>query len=157
MKRFVLTLTFVAALALLTAPAASAIIQINRGIAGARLGNSKPEVRSALGRPNRILNGTNDFGPFTEFRYRGGIRVTFQGRTQVTGVSTTGLGDRTRRGVGVGSRGRAVRRRVPGVSCQLIPGGRLCQTGNGLPGQRITAFLIRNGRVRRVTVAIVID
>ena len=157
MKRFVATLTAVAGLSLVTAPAAAALIQIDRGIAGARLGNTKPQVRAALGQPNRVINGTNDFGPFTEFRYRGGIRVTFQGRNNVSGVTTTGLGDRTRRGVGVGSTGRAVRRRVPGVTCQQVPGGRICQTGSGLPGQRVTAFFIRAGRVTRVVVAFVID
>jgi hypothetical protein len=156
-KRFALTLTFASTIALATAPAASALIQIDRGIAGARLGNTKPQVRAALGNPNRIINGTNDFGPFTEFRYRGRIRVIFQGRTNVTGVVTTGLGDRTARGVGVRSTLQAVQNRVPGVSCQQVPGGRICQTGSGLPGQRITAFFIRNGRVTRVTVAFVID
>jgi hypothetical protein len=156
-KRFALTLTFAAAAALLAPPAATALIQIDRGIAGARLGNTKPQVRAALGQPARVINGTNDFGPFTEFRYRGRIRVTFQGRTNVSAVTTTGLGDRTARGVGVRSTLQAVQSRVPGVSCEVVPGGRICQTGTGLPGQRITAFFIRNGRVTRVTVARVID
>jgi len=154
----VLTLILLTIAGLAVTPAASALIQVDRGIAGARIDNTKAQVRAALGQPTRVSNGTNEFGPFTVFRYRGGIRVTFQGRTRVTAVSTTGLGDRTARGVGVGSTGRAVRNRVPGVTCEPVPGGRrICQTGTGNPGQRITAFFIRNGRVTSVTVGRVID
>jgi hypothetical protein len=151
-----LSVSILAAL-LLMPPAAGAIVQLDRGIAGARLGNTKAEVRAALGKPSRVRNGTNDFGPFTEFRYAGGIRVFFQGRSEVTGVTTTGLGDRTSRGVGVRSTENAVERRVPGVSCETFSGTRICQRGEGLPGERVTAFFLRNGRVTRVTVAFVID
>jgi hypothetical protein len=133
------------------------MIQIDRGIAGARIGNTRGEVRAALGTPTRVRTGTNDFGPFTEYRYRGGIRVLFQGGTSVSSVSTTGLGDRTARGVGVRSTERAVRRKVPGVTCQTTGGFRSCHTGDFLPGKRVTDFAIRNGRVTRVTVGIVID
>ena len=157
MKRTLLITTALVA-ALAVAPAsASALIQLDRGIAGARLGNTKQEVRAALGNPARVRNGTNVFGPFTVFRYRGGIRVFFQGRQSVTAVQTTGLGDRTRRGVGVRSTESAVRNRVPGVSCESFGSTRICQRGSGLPGERITAFFLRNGRVTRVVVAFVID
>jgi hypothetical protein len=133
------------------------MIQIDRGIAGARIGNSRGEVRAALGTPSRVRTGTNDFGPFTEYRFRGGIRVLFQGGTEVTSVSTTGLGDRTARGVGVRSTERAVRRKVPGVTCETTGGFRSCHTGDFMPGKRITDFAIRHKRVTRVTVGIVID
>src|SRR5215207_6290441 len=99
---------------LLAPSTAGAIIQLDRGIAGARLGNTKAEVRTALGQPKRVRNGNNDFGPFTVFVYAGGIRVTFQSGNTVTGVTTTGLGDRTARGVGVRSTEAAVEARVPG-------------------------------------------
>ena len=158
MRRVVLFLTLLVAAALLAPPAASALIQVDRGIAGARLGNTKAQVRAALGNPNRIQNGTNEFGSFTVFHYAGGIRVTFQSGNRVTAVQTTGRGDRTRRNVGVGSTLSAVMNRVPQLAnCIPIPGGRLCQTGAGLPGERLTAFFLRNGRVTRVVVGIVID
>jgi hypothetical protein len=133
------------------------MIQIDRGIAGARIGNTRGEVRAALGTPARIRTGTNEFGSFVEYRFRGGIRVLFQGGTEVTSVSTTGLGDRTARGVGVRSTERAVRRKVPGVKCETTGGIRSCHTGDFLPGKRITDFAIRHKRVTRVTVGIVID
>ncbi|HLM08358.1 MAG TPA: hypothetical protein VK307_01515 [Thermoleophilaceae bacterium] len=104
-----------------------------------------------------MINGANDFGPFTEFRYTGKIRVIFQSGNRVTGVETTGRGDRTARNEGVGSRLAAVRNQVAGVSCMTIPNGRLCQTGTAAAGQRVTSFFIRNGRVTRIGVAFVID
>jgi hypothetical protein len=156
-KRVLAVPALALAATLLASGSAGAVIQLDRGIAGARLGNTKAEVRAALGRPARVRNGNNVFGPFTEFRYAGGIRVTFQGGNGVTGVTTTGLGDRTSRGVGVRSTENAVERRVPGVDCATFAGTRICQRGEGLPGGRVTAFFLRNGRVTRVTVAFVID
>jgi hypothetical protein len=153
-KRLALLAAAVLAVSLLGPATATALIQIDRGIAGARVGNTKPQVRTALGQPRRIVTGNNIFGRFTEFRYAGGIRVTFQSGNRVTSVATTGVGDRTARGVGVGSTRRAVRRLVPGVTCEAVG---ICQTGTGEPGERITAFVLRSGRVFRVSVGIVID
>jgi hypothetical protein len=156
-KRIVVPALILAA-SLAVPASAGAIIQLDRGIAGARLGNTKAEVKTALGQPKRVKNGSNDFGPFTTFVYAGGIRVTFQSGNAVTGVSTTGLGDRTKRGVGVRSTEAAVKARVPGVACGLRAGPtNICQRGQGLPGERVTAFFLRHGRVTRVTVAFVID
>jgi hypothetical protein len=156
-KRVLAASALILAVTLLAPASAGAIIQLDRGIAGARLGNTKAQVRTALGQPNRVRNGSNEFGQFTVFRYAGGIRVTFQSGNRVTGVTTTGLGDRTSRGVGVRSTEAAVQQRVPGVSCETFEGIRICQRGEGLPGERVTAFFLRNGRVVRVTVARVID
>jgi hypothetical protein len=155
MRRILGILALLVPLAL--APGASALVQVDKGIAGARLGNTKAQVRAALGRPASVNNGTNDFGPFTTYRYRGGITVGFQGRTEVTSVSTTGRGDRTARGVGVGSRESTVRRRVRGVRCETVAGTRSCHTHRFRIGEVVTDFLIEHGRVTRVTVGRVID
>ena len=145
--------------AVLIAPAsASALIQVDKGIAGARLNNTKHEVRAALGKPRKVVHGSNDFGDFTEFRYRGKIRVTFQSGNHVTGVSTEGIGDRTRRGVGVHSTEQKVRNKVSGITCETFFNNvRSCHTGDYSAGSRVTDFLIESGRVSRVTVAFVID
>lgn len=147
----------IASFGLLAPPSAGALIQVDEGIAGARLGNTRAEVRAALGTPDRVQRSTNEFGPFLQYRYEGGIRVSFQGRRRVTAVTTTGRGDRTARGVGVGSSEAAVRARVPGVTCETFAGFRSCHTGDLAPGETITDFALRNGKVRRVTVGIVID
>jgi hypothetical protein len=147
----------VLAAALALPAAAPALIQVDRGISGVRLTNSQAEVRAALGKPRTIIRDRNIFGPTLTFRYRGGITVFFQGRRNVTAVFTTGRGDRTVRGVGVGSTEQAVRNRVPGVTCDSVSGVRSCHTNEFLPGQRVTDFRIRNGRVNRVAVSFVID
>jgi hypothetical protein len=155
--RSLATFLTVSVLALAYPATAGALIQIDRGIAGARLNNTKAQVRAALGRPGRVIHGNNDFGSFTTFRYRGAISVTFQGDRRVSSVTAKGPGDRTARGVGVGSTEQQVEQRVAGISCETFFGTRSCHTGTFAAGTRVTDFRIRNGRVTRVTVAFVID
>jgi hypothetical protein len=139
-------------------PAAHALVQVDKGIAGARVGNTAAEVRAALGQPSQTTSGTNEFGQWTQYRYRrDGITVFFQGQISVTSVSTTGRGDRTRRGVGVGSTEQAVKSRVAGITCETIAGSRTCHTKQFLGGQTLTDFQIRNGKVSRITVGVVVD
>ena len=154
MRRATCLLT--AAAFLLLVPSADALIQLDRGIAGARLGNTKAQVRAALGPPRKVIKRQGEFGRTTTFHYRGGIRVIFlEGRVTLAG--TTGRGDRTRRGIGVGSTEQAVRDRVPGVACATFEGTRLCQRGAQQPGERGTIFFLEGGRVTRVDVAVLID
>ena len=151
-----LLIAVLAGMMLVVPQSAPALIQVDRGIAGARLNNTQAEVRAALGRPTSVRRGTNKFGDWLEFRFRGGIRVFFQGRTNVTAVQLRGRGDRTARGVGVGSTEAVVRARVRGVRCES-DFVRLCHTGEFLPGRRVTSFFVERGRVTRVSVGFVID
>ena len=157
MTRLALTLAAACLAGLLLPSAAAALIQVDRGIAGVRLDNTRAAVRAALGRPASRRSGDNEFGRFVEWRFRGGIRVLFQGGRRVTSVATTGLGDRTSRGVGVRSKRRAVRRRVDGITCQRFPEGTSCHTSEFEAGGRVTDFCLDSGRVVRVTVGFVID
>jgi hypothetical protein len=142
---------------LFCAPAADAMIQVDRGIAGARLGNTRAEVRAALGTPSKTTTGSNDFGPFVRYTFAGKIRVTFQGKTHVTAVETTGLGDRTSTGIGVGSSEASLKSKVKGLTCEDFGSVRSCHTGDFLAGKKVTDFRISGGKVESVTVAIVID
>jgi hypothetical protein len=154
MIRVTLVLTLLSAL--LLAPPAGAVIQLDRAVSGARLGNTKAEVRAALGSPRSVLKSVGEFGPTTVYRYRGGLRVLFLAN-RVTLAGTTGLGDRTNRGVGVGSTERAVRNRVPEITCETFEGTRICSRGAEQPGERGTFFFLEQGRVVRAEVAILID
>src|SRR5215204_897842 len=139
-----------AALLLFAAPAADAMIQINRGIAGARLGNSKAQVKAALGKPAKVKISSRDFLRIREYRFRGGIRVFFVGDKDVTSVETSGLGDRTATGIGVGSEESDVKSKVASVRCETIETTRFCVTGDiAEAGERGTRFDIKNGKVRR--------
>lgn len=153
-----IAVTALIATAALAAPlAASANIVVNSSMAGVRLSMTQTQVRAALGPPSSIRNGTNDFGAFREFRYRGEVTVTFQGLSSVTAVTTTGVGARTAGGVGVGSTEAFLRAHLSGETCRTESGFRHCFVGSFLPGRRVTDFAIRTGRVTRVTVGFVID
>jgi len=157
MRRASLLLISTAAAVLLLASSAQAVIQLDRGIAGARIGNSKAEVRAALGKPRQVIKRNTDFGRSTTFVYGGSIRVTFLQGAGVTLASTKGRGDRTNRGIGVGSTEAQVTADVPGVTCSTVEGTRICQRGASEPGERGTIFFIANGVVTRVDVAVLID
>jgi hypothetical protein len=155
--RMALAGALAAAGALVLPAAAPALVQVDKGIAGARLGSTIAQVHAALGTPARVANGSNEFGRFRQETYGGGIVVFYQGARTVTSVVTTGLGDRTAKGVGVGSTEGAVRANVPGVRCETTSGSRSCHTHRFAPGRRVTDFFLRSGRVVRVTVGFVID
>lgn len=145
-----------AGLALGASAAAAAAIVPQRGIAGVSLGMSQARVRAVLGPPVRVVRGSNVFGRYTEFRYRG-LSVAFQGDTAATGIDTTRRRERTATGVGVGSTEAQVRRGVRGVRCRTELGRRHCFVGRFLPGRRVTDFRLRRGRVVSITVALVLD
>ena len=138
--------------ALVLAPPAGAVIVVQNGIAGIRLAMTQAQVRAKLGKPRAVQHGKNDFGSFTQLRYRS-LRVTFQGNRTVTAIRTTLPSERTARGIGVGSTRAAVRARVAGVRCSSGH----CFVGRFLPGRRVTDFLLRNSRVSAVVVGFVID
>jgi hypothetical protein len=145
-------------LTLVLAPAAEAAIQLDRGIAGARLGNTRADVRKALGKPTKTTQGRNDFGRWVSYRFPGKLTVFFQGRELVSSVQTAGLGDRTAAGIGVGSTEKELTNSVKGLTCEDLGANvRSCHTGDFLPGRRVTDFRLANGKVESVTVARVVD
>jgi hypothetical protein len=117
---------------------------------------SQAAVRAKFGKPVRVVHGKNDFGPYTELRFRGYV-VEFQGNSTVTAVVTTLAREKTPRGIGVGSTWSQVRARVPHVHCEGTPTLGDCHVGALLPGKRVTDFFFKLGKVNRVTVGIVID
>jgi hypothetical protein len=136
---------------------ATAMIQVDHGIAGARLGASRTAVRAALGTPDKVFGGRNEFGSYTRYTYAGGLKVFFQGKTAVSSIYTTGLGDRTATGVGVGSTEAEVVAGVKGVKCETIGGSRSCHTGSFKPGKRVTDFVLSGGKVVSVNLGFVLD
>jgi hypothetical protein len=147
-----------AAVALASASTAEAVIQVQQGITGIRLGMSQAQVKAGLGKPAKTKTGHNDFGPFTQFLYRGGITISFQGDSSVTAVAITGNTDRTSNGVGVGSTEKQIKAGVRGVKCQTLAAVRDCHVGAFLPGRRVTDFVLGpSGRATRVTIGFVLD
>lgn len=147
-----------AAITFAVAATAAATIVPQKGIAGARLLMSKAEVREVLGNPDRVEHGTNDFGPFTIFRYRPKLSVIFQGNQKATAITTRRFSEKTPKGIGRGSTEAALKGAHPKAKCRTEgPGFRHCWIGRFQPGRRVTDFRIRDGKVSRVTVAFVVD
>jgi hypothetical protein len=147
-------------LVLLAAPAAAdATVVPQKSIAGVRLGMTQTQVRAELGRPGRIKQGNNDFGPFTQFVYsKRKIVVSFQGRTRVTSVYTSSRSQRTSKSVGVGSSEHRLLLRVRHVRCETFGNDvRSCHVGRFEGGRVVTDFRLRRKRVVNVTVGRVID
>ncbi|HEX8854991.1 MAG TPA: hypothetical protein VF752_05270 [Thermoleophilaceae bacterium] len=157
--RLRLSISALLGLALLLAAAApaGALIHVQKGIAGVRIGMTQQQMKDVLGKPRSAKQGSNDFGPYTQFIYPGRIAVTFQGNRRVTGIYTSGTKERTADGVGVGSSERLVKRKVEDVVCETIGSAETCHVGNFDPGHRVTVFLFKDDRVKRVTIGLVLD
>ena len=134
------------------AGAARATIVPQRSIAGVSLGMTQAKVRAKLGTPVKVNKGRNDFGPYTELVYAR-VKVSFQGRANVTAVETRSPKERTAGGARVGLTKAQLRARLPALKCETGH----CFLGAFLPGRRVTDFTLRNGRVTRVTVGFVLD
>lgn len=126
------------------------------GIAGINVGMTRLEVRSLLGQPTKQTRGSNDFGPFVEYRY-GDLRIGFQGAQKVTDISTSRQLDRTRSGIGPGSTRDELKKQLPKAVCKREFGYDHCYLGKWAPGKRITDFAMEQDRVSRVVVGTVID
>ena len=145
-----------AAVGLALPAGAGAVIVPQHGIAGVRIGQTEAKVRQVLGPPVRVVDRRNEFGRQRQLRYRG-LTVTLQGLRRVTSVFTRAPAERTPRGIGVGSTEADVRATVRGVRCRTLFGFRSCILGREEPGRRVASSDIRNGRVVRVLIGIVID
>ena len=136
----------------LAAPAQGAIVP-GKSIAGVKLGMTETQMVGVLGLPNSVQNGSNEFGPFTVFKYRK-LTVTFQGNETVTAVKTTRKGEKTPHGVHVGSTKAQLKAGVTKLKCITK---NLCQKGKSVPGARVTVFRLFNGKVTSILVGFVID
>jgi hypothetical protein len=148
---------------LVWAGVASALIVPQKSIAGIELNMTRPEVKDKKGQPDRIVHGTNDFGPYTQFTYKnavGKLMATFQGNNGVTAVWTNRETQKTAEGVHVGSPESALHDAYPRLHCRTETSDfRHCWTGRFRAGHKVTDYRIAmaTGNVKSVTVGFVID
>jgi hypothetical protein len=158
-----LTLAAACLVTLVWVGGASALIVPQKSIAGIELNMTRPEVKDKKGQPDRIVHGTNDFGPYTQFIYRnanGKLMASFQGNQGVTGIFTNRATQKTAEGIHVGSPESALHDAYPHLHCRTESSDfRHCWTGRFRAGHKVTDYRIRmsTGNVKSITVAFVID
>ena len=137
------------------APALATIVP-QHGMRGVTVGMSPAKVKGTLGKPAKTTQGTNDFGHWVQFDYAG-LTVGFQSGSGATSISTAASGERTATGIGVGSTIQDVLAKVPAVKCVNDVGYVHCYVGTWTPGEIVTDFSLKSGRVSRVLVGRVLD
>jgi hypothetical protein len=163
MTRLSLLVVAAAVLAIAVAAPAQARIVPGKGMAGIRIGMTQAQVTAVLGQPDSSKTVSDDFGPSLRLRYasHGGLRLILRenvsGEQELFQVLTKGRVERTKRGVGVGTRERRLRRRLRGEHCETISGYRSCTIGQFVAGRIVTDFRIRRHRVVSVVVGRVVD
>jgi hypothetical protein len=127
----VLAVLAAAAAPALAAPERDALLRPGRGIGKVELGMTVDQVRRALGRP-QFVNRRVELGfgtVYVEYAWDYAVwTVGFQGRPgrlRAVKISTALRAERTRQGLGVGSRIREVVRVFPSATCLDTNVGRL--------------------------------
>jgi hypothetical protein len=139
------------------AASAAASIRLNVGIDGVKIGQTPAQVRANLGTPSSVKNGSDQVSSFTIYRYKA-LKMVIEFRGTVVTITSTGLGDRTATGVGVGSTEARLKAGVKGLTCEAVsPGRRICHTKIGNNGSRTTTFRLTSGKITEVDVAILAD
>ena len=151
---------------LVSAAPASAVIVPNKGMAGVELGDCIEHAIEVLGYPDRTF-GSRDFAGFKEHYYYNAraLKLEFRrgpGRCLVlSSIRTRGTEERTKEGVGKGTRQQALRAALKGEKCRTFEQPkriRICWIGSRIPSKPLTEFRIDSkGRVNNVSVRTLID
>jgi len=157
-----LTALFLLALAV----PASAVIVPGKGMAGMQLGDCIERSIDVLGPPDKTFGKTDVFGFVETYTYvKPGLKLQFRrgpGECLVMdSIRTTKAAERTKEGVGKGTRKKALRKKLKGEKCRTYRKPKritICWLGSFTPSKPVTEFRIdTKGRVNNVRVAIVID
>lgn len=152
-RRFVILSTAALCLALLVPMVANARVVPNKRIGKIALGGNEALLTQRLPAPNTkvrtqsILTGL----PMTIWEYNG-LEIQFEGGNTVTSISTTRVFERTKKGAGVNTPKRLLRKLHPKLRCGK---GKttLCEFGNKKRAfGKVTTFDVRDGRVFSITV-----
>lgn len=155
MKKALLATT----LLLVFAATAGADILVQKSIGGVKLGATEAQVRSDRGAPNRTRTKHDDFSIVHVWTYDT-LEVTFRQGAKVfeaSAITTSSKQEQTGSGVGVGSDEASVKGGLPRVKCETIARVRSCHVGSLRAGRIVTDFLIKKGKVSRVTLGRVLD
>jgi hypothetical protein len=153
-------------LVLLAAASASATIVPGKGMAGVQLGQCQERVIKILGFPDRTF-GSRDFAGIKSTYYYNAkaLKLEFRGGPDeclvLSSIRTRSGEERTKEGVGKGTKRKALRAKLKGEKCRTFTRPKritICWLGSMTPSKPLTEFRIDSkGRVNNVRVGIVID
>jgi hypothetical protein len=159
-------LLLIALFLLALAAPASAVIVPGKGMAGVELGDCQERVIEVIGAPDRRFGKRDVFGFVSTYRYDArGLKLDFRrgpGECLVlSSIRTTKAEERTKEGVGKGTKRKELRAKLRGEKCRTYRRPkriRICWLGSFTPSKPITEFRIDSkGRVNNIRVATVID
>lgn len=149
---------------LLSAAPASATIVPQKGMAGVELGDCINRAIKVLGFPDRTF-GSRDFAKESYYYNKRALKLEFRrgaGSCLVlSSIRTRGSEERTKEGVGKGTKQKALRAKLKGEKCRTFKQPkriRICWIGSRIPSKPLTEFRIDSkGRVNNVSVRTLID
>jgi hypothetical protein len=155
-RRAILVVLLATAVGILAAVSSPARIEPGRGIAGVKLDMSAKSVREALGPPGSRYERDTPWGRAFVYRYpRLRLRVTFAAaNNRVVRITTRSASEKTRRGLGVGSSEKRVRRVLRRERCDRPVRPSYCFTGGSSSAH--TVYYFGRRRVSAVTVVLTI-
>ena len=161
MNKPIASLAFLVALLAIAVPAAFAKIVPNQSIAGIELLMNRAEVIDAAGEPDKERIRDHEIVGRQRIMKYGKTKVSFSGKrpnSEVISILTRDPDEETKQGVGVGSKKRAIVRRLNGFECERELGFHHCFKGKFKAGERVTDFILDDdNRAMYVVVGIVID
>jgi hypothetical protein len=125
------------------AAGASATIKPARGMSGVMLGMTPAVVQGKLGRPV-VRSGGRWYYPTLNVTFRSG---------RVAELTTTKKAERLNNGIGIHSSEGQLRAAFPQIHCAAWTIFRRCRLGTGMPGSRVTDFILARGQVFQITIA----
>ena len=155
-----------ALLLLVLAAPAGAVIVPGKGMAGVELGQCQQKVIDTIGFPDKTFGKNDTFGFVSTYTYlKAGLKLEFRRGPgeclELTSIRTTKAAERTKEGVGKGTKRKTLRAKLRGEKCRTFRTPktiRICWLGSLTPSKPVTEFRIDSkGRVNNIRVAIVID
>ncbi len=157
MRRVTVIVATLTGVALLLPTVSGARIQPGKRIMNVAIGDTQKDVEERHGFVDSIIRGQDALGVYFILPYER-VEVRFEGGgNTVTSLKTESRLERTKRGTGVGSTKRKIKRTHRKARCTKGKFGS-CTIGPRKPkaGQTVTKFTFRDGRVAVVEIQLVL-
>lgn len=151
-RRFVILAAAALCISLVAPTIAGARLVPQKGITKIRLGVPDTRLGDRIPKPDTVVRTTGIVSglPMTVWVYDD-LEIEFEGGNTVTRIYTTRVSERTKKGAGVGTSKRRLRKLHPKIRCAKGPSS-FCKFGKNRPGRKVTVFDLDDGRVSSITI-----